>query len=143
MAAELALVDTNVLIAAVHSPREHHDAALALLAGSRELAVSGQVIREFLVTATRPAEVNGLGLPSEAAANNANTFVERMTLLPEDARVTARLLQLIVGGFAAGVQIHDANLVATALTHGISRLITSNVRHFARFADLVEIVPLR
>jgi predicted nucleic acid-binding protein len=41
-----------------------------------------------------------------------------------------------------GKQIHDANIVATMLAHGIPRLLTHNVGDFRRFSTLIEILPL-
>ena len=41
---------------------------------------------------------------------------------------------------ARGKQVHDANLVATMLAHGIRRLLTFNLADFQRFAGLVELV---
>jgi hypothetical protein len=40
----------------------------------------------------------------------------------------------------SGKQIHDANVVATALTHRVSRICASNVDDFERFTPFVEIV---
>jgi predicted nucleic acid-binding protein len=37
--------------------------------------------------------------------------------------------------------VHDANLVATMLAHGITRLLTFNAADFRRFGSLVELVP--
>lgn len=142
MAAEATLLDTNVLIARSHPKRRGHEAARGLLAAEGDLATTPQVIREFLVVATRPFEANGLGLTVDQAVHSAEAFLERLRLLPEDARVAWRLRQLVREGRCQGVTIHDANVVASALVHGVQRIVTDNARHFERFADLVEIVPL-
>ena len=42
----------------------------------------------------------------------------------------------------SGKQIHDANLVATALASGIARLVTANVEDFRCFTPEMEIVDL-
>jgi hypothetical protein len=44
---------------------------------------------------------------------------------------------------AAAGRVHDANVVATALAHGVERILTANTDDFMRFSDFVEIVPLR
>jgi predicted nucleic acid-binding protein len=137
-----AILDTNVLVAATAPVRPGHEAAWRLLDGSDRLAVTPQVVREFLVVATRPREVNGLGLPAEIAVANVETYLERLALPPEDARVVTRLRSLVVAGRARGVAIHEANIVASAMVHGATRIVTDNVRHFERFADLVTIEPL-
>jgi len=39
-----------------------------------------------------------------------------------------------------GKQIHDANLVAVAIRHGIARLLTLNARDFRRYSEFVDII---
>ena len=59
-------LDTNILLAACDEGRRKSAACKELLesglSGEQSLFASGQVLREFLVVATRPVEVNGLGL---------------------------------------------------------------------------------
>lgn len=38
--------------------------------------------------------------------------------------------------------MHDANVVACALAHGATSIVTDNTRHFTRFADLIAIEVL-
>jgi predicted nucleic acid-binding protein len=40
----------------------------------------------------------------------------------------------------AGRQVHDANIVATMLAHGETRLLTMNRSDFRRFEPRIEIV---
>jgi predicted nucleic acid-binding protein len=40
----------------------------------------------------------------------------------------------------AGKQVHDANIVATMLVHGETRLLTFNEADFRRFGSLIEVV---
>jgi predicted nucleic acid-binding protein len=42
----------------------------------------------------------------------------------------------------AGRQVHDANIVATMLANGITRLLTFNVADFRRFAALISVETL-
>jgi predicted nucleic acid-binding protein len=53
--------------------------------------------------------------------------------------VLERLLQLLAAYPGAGKQVHDANLVAAMLVHGVGRLLTFNATDFQRFAGAVEI----
>ena len=59
-AGEILFVDTNVLLTATDELRPHHQAAQRLIAesGARgvHLAVSGQILREYLVDATPRGE---------------------------------------------------------------------------------------
>ena len=45
-------------------------------------------------------------------------------------------------GRSGGKQVHDANIVATMRVHSVPRLLTHNVRDFARFGAVIEVVPL-
>ena len=41
-----------------------------------------------------------------------------------------------------GKQVHDANIVATMLAHGIDMLLTLNVDDFKRFEDKITLISL-
>ncbi len=82
-------VDTNVLLTATDDSRELHSEATQLLAVSSQdlrLAASGQVVREYLVVATRPIENNGLGLDVQDAEANVNEFCAAWNCLTRPKR---------------------------------------------------------
>lgn len=54
-----------------------------------------------------------------------------------------RLLQLLDAVECSGKQVHDANVVATTLVHGIGTVVTSNTEDFRRFGDHVTVVDLQ
>jgi predicted nucleic acid-binding protein len=135
-------VDTNILLAATASARPEHLAARRLLDegfAMRSLFASGQVIREYLAVATRPAGANGLGLTSSAGLRNARELAARLHLLSEDERVHQALLDLLERVPCLGKQVHDANIAATLIAHGIRTLVTFNAGDFRRFAGSFEI----
>ena len=140
------MLDTNVLLAATDQGRAGHRDALTVLndwaAGHTDLCTSGQILREYLTVATRPAEKNGLGLNLPDALGNVRAIRERTTLLTEDSKVTDRLLGLLADVDCRGKQVHDANLVATMLVHGISTIVTVNMEDFTRFERHVSLVWL-
>jgi len=140
------LIDTNVLLSATAPLRPLHGAAMAVLndwpnQGSI-LATTSQVLREYLVVATRPVEVNGLGLAAADALVNVVAFRGRMRLLADGEPVWDQLRALVETYGCLGKQIHDANVVATALTSGVGRLVTANVSDFTRFAPKIEVIDL-
>lgn len=140
------LLDTNVLLEATASARDLHRAALRVFnewpnRGIR-LCVSGQVLREYLVVATRGTEHNGLGLTVADALANVQSFAERCRFLAETHEVAERLRDLIRTVDCSGKRIHDANLVATCLAHGVPGLVTANVADLERFGDSIELTPL-
>ncbi|MFT4296606.1 MAG: PIN domain-containing protein [Micropruina sp.] len=141
--AALVLVDTNVLLAATDRARAAHPAALRFLnEDGRRLALTPQIVREYLAVATRSVEANGLGLSSADALSNLTQFIDDLQILAEDAATTARLMELIGRGLASGKQVHDANLVAVAIAHNADVIVTDNTRHFARFSDLIAVESL-
>lgn len=139
----LVVVDTNVLLAATDTSRAAHAAAAEFFnEDPRRLAISPQIVREYLAVATRAVEVNGLGMTLDDAATNVEQFLDDMQLLSEDGGTTRRLVELVTHGFAAGKQVHDANVVAVALAHRAGAIVTGDTRHFLRFADLIAIESL-
>lgn len=140
------VVDTNVLLSATAPSRPLHRAAMAVLNDwpnqGMILATSTQVLREYLVVATRPADVNGLGLGVEDALDNIAAFRGRMRLLVESEPSWDRLRTLVTAHGCQGKQIHDANVVATALTAGVVRLVTANAGDFARFEAEIDVIDL-
>lgn len=137
------VVDTNVLLAATDRSRPRHHAAVAFLANDeRDLAITPQIVREYLVVATRPVAVNGLGMSGSQAVANMEAFLTVLDLLAEGPNASAHLVELIGRGLAAGKQVHDANVVAVALAHDVAVIVTDNARHFARFSDMVRVESL-
>ena len=140
------LLDTNVLLAATDEGRaEHHDALTIFnewAAGGTTLCTSGQILREYLAVATRPAENNGLGLRPADAVSNVRAIRERTAFLVEDATVADRLQGLLTDVECGGKQVHDANVIATMLAHGVGTVVTMNVEDFARFERYVSLVTL-
>jgi hypothetical protein len=53
---------------------------------------------------------------------------------------TACLLNLIRSVPVAGKQVHDANIVATMLAHGVTRLLTFNGADFRRFEPRIVVL---
>lgn len=146
MTAETVFLDTNFLLAATTPTREYHRVALGVFdtlpSRGLSLCFSGQVIREYLVVATREAEINGLGLTLDEALGNVRAFRERARFLPENEAVARRFEALLTAVPTAGRAIYDAHLVATALAHEVPTLLTLNVRDFRRFGAYIELRTL-
>ena len=56
--------------------------------------------------------------------------------------VTKRLLSLLAAVSVGGVQVHDANIVATMHVYGIRQLLTHNVDDFTCFSAFITVEPL-
>ncbi|MFC5381813.1 type II toxin-antitoxin system VapC family toxin [Aquipuribacter nitratireducens] len=142
--AERVFVDTNVLLAATDEARPDHAAADAVLrrwpADGVSLYVSGQVLREYVVVATRPIAVNGLGLDPSDVVANVRALRSALRMLEETTAVADSLLRLVEERGCRGKQVHDANLVAVMQAHGLDVLVTRNVADFRRFLPHVTAV---
>ena len=145
-AVDRVVLDTNVLLAASDEARADHAHATASLnlwpAAGIALYTSGQILREYLAVATRPVSGNGLGMSQSAAVANVRTLQGRLRLLAEDGKVADQLLEVLDEVQCTGKQVHDANVVATMLVHGIDAIATSNIEDFARFQSRVRVIAL-
>ena len=141
----LLFVDTNVLVYATDPRSPLHTLATATLQHMGEqgllLVVSPQVLREYLAVANRLPSA-GCGTPLNDVLDNIDSFRASFRVVADDPAVLDRLVTLIRQIPTAGRRVHDANIVATMLTHGVRRLLTHNTGDFERYAQLITIVPL-
>jgi predicted nucleic acid-binding protein len=144
--ADRVVLDTNVLLTATDAGRAEYAKAREALdewpARGTTLYTSGQILREYLSVATRPEERNGLGLSQQDSVANARALCGRLRLLDENEKVNARLLALLDDIGCGGKQVHDANIVATMLVHGVDTIVTGNVEDFTRFERLITVRKL-
>jgi predicted nucleic acid-binding protein len=133
-------LDANVLLAATDGSRGQHETARALIGAGRargvHAALSGQIVREYLVLATRPTGANGLGLSPEEAHRNVEQFARRLASCEETEAVSLSLRGLVRMHGLHGTSVHDANVVATMRSHGIDTLLTQNTEDFRRYAEI-------
>jgi predicted nucleic acid-binding protein len=147
-AGEPLFLDTNILVTATDESRRNHRIARKLIERGRAVglhgALSGQIIREYLVVATRPVAANGLGMSPGDALRNVEQFAGRLAFCDETEATSVRLRGLVRIHGLAGKSTHDANVVATMACHGIARLVTENPEDFSRFPEvrLVGLVDL-
>ncbi len=137
---EAVLVDTNVLLEATDEARDHHRSARDLLEQHPDLRIAAQIIREYLVVATRPAKANGLGIAPGAALENVRELRRTLRLLPEERAILPTFLRLLERVECRGKRVHDAHVVATAMVHGLSAIVSLNGEDLAPFAAYVTVV---
>jgi predicted nucleic acid-binding protein len=139
------LPDTNILLRSVEPLHPQH--AVAVTAVSRLIAESTPVyftlqnIAEFWNVATRPVANNGLGLSIPTTLGEVEKLEALLTLLPDTPAVYAEWKRIIVQYGVSGVKVHDARLVATMKTHGVSRLLTFDVDDFKRYTGIEVMHP--
>ena len=100
------------------------------------------MLRENLVVATRPRDVNGFGMRPEDACDNIDRFLGRVTMLEETDEVQRTLRSIVRRHAICGKKIHDASIVATALSHRIDTIVTQNPQDFEIFESSTAF-PLR
>jgi predicted nucleic acid-binding protein len=140
-----AFVDTNVLLRSLHPSIALYAEADALVVKARqdgyELWVSRQIIREYIVQATRPG-VFDVPLNAKEVTEKVQAIRSTFRVADETDAVTDQLLELLNDFPSGGKQIHDANIVATMLVYDISTLLTQNVHDMKRFSTKITIIPL-
>ena len=145
MAIATCLVDTNILLRVTRRADPHHnvvDAALAHLAQQRTiLHYTHQNIAELWNAMTRPLARNGLGLAIAEAERTVVAIEAGMTLLPDNEAVYREWRRIVLQYGISGVQVHDARLAAAMHVHGVSYVLTMNVKDFNRFAGLTAVHP--
>ena len=139
-------LDTNILVYASQTQSPFHEAASQAIQGfydaGVELWISRQVLREYLATLTRPQQFIA-PLPIAIVIQDLRYFQNRFQLVEDGPQVTERLLTLMEEIPIGGKQVHDANIVATMLVYGIPQLLTNNTGDFARFSQLITVLPLQ
>jgi predicted nucleic acid-binding protein len=139
-------LDTNILLDATDQARPSHQLALSLfqtLPRRRILLVlATQVIREYLVVATRPEKNNGLGLSIHDAIRNVAAFRQRAAIVPETIQAGELMEKWALQFRSTGKKLHDLQLLATIHQAGIGALLTSNPSDFPKNTG-VKILALR
>lgn len=139
------LLDTNVLLRLAQVASPDHSAAkgavLQLADDGHQLCLVPQVVYEFWVVATRPVEVNGLGMDPETAEKSLEGLARDYILLRDERGIFDRWRSLIRTYDVLGKNAHDARLVAAMLRHGLTHLITFNTADFVRYSGVVAHAP--
>lgn len=138
-------LDTNVLVYAASLRAPLHQRAAEEIRrryeSRQDLWISRQVLREYLATLSRPQTYSN-PKPIRDLVGDVRYFLSRFPVADEGPAVTEKLLELIEQTNTSGKQIHDANIVATMLAHGITELLTNNPGDFGRYSGMIQITAL-
>ncbi len=139
------LVDTNVVLRAAQPSHAMHGVAVAaverLRLANEVLCVVPQVFYEFWVVATRPAELNGLGMTVAEAHADIVMLLSRFRFFRDERSIFERWHQLVAQHQIVGRSAHDVRLVAAMERHSIRQILTFNISDFARFSGITVIDP--
>jgi predicted nucleic acid-binding protein len=139
------LLDTNILTRGAQPGHVMYPAALnsveILTKRGESLLLCSQNLYEFWSVATRPAGENGLGLTVARAHGELQSIQSIFKILPESNAVLQEWQRLVTQYEVKGRRTHDARLVATVITHGISTILTFNYRDFVQFSEIQVLDP--
>ncbi len=142
---ETLFVDTNILIYSTNNLSVWHLPAERMLDSARlqgiSLIISPQIIREYISVFSRGIRVIPK-IKTDGLLKNLDLLRTSFILVDENREVIFHLIELLREIPIIGKQIHDANIVATMMAHGVSRLLTHNTKDFERYAGLITVVPL-
>jgi len=138
-------VDTNVLFHLRVKQSPFHQVAdemlTQLIASGNKIWLYRQVLRKYLSVISRPGKFP-VGIPIASLTKDIQEFESQFEMVEDSSQVTATLLTLLNTIPTLGKQVHDANIVATMLASGITKLLTQNVADFQRYNHLITVIPL-
>lgn len=146
MSAELAVLDTNVLVNSVYDQAEHFAASRALLETAKSedagLCLLPQNVAEFYAAVTNAKRVSEPKPPEIAlAAIDDFLALPGITLLPVPSDIVDRLLALLRRRPVTATKVYDLQLIAAMLGNGVTRVYTFNSQDFEPFEEIDVLVP--
>ena len=134
----------NVWVANIIEDHPFHERARnklnQLVSDGEILHLSRQIVREVVSVCTLGRNLShALSWPE--LRPHLDAVISQTVLLEDHGGSIRKLIDLAAQHAVLGKQIHDTNIVATMLTHGITRLVTFNPDDFKRFAEIEIIVP--
>ena len=140
----VALLDSNVVIAAIVEDHVHHPASARLLTGfdPASFGIAAHSYAEAYVTLTRQGPSGSMGFPPSQALAALSALRAVTTLVGATPSQTVEA----VGRFAArggiGPRLYDTLIGEAAVANGIGCIITWNIRHLAAlFPGLPVMTP--
>ena len=144
MAVASALLDSNVVVAAVAATHQHHAPSAALFAANetRRFAVAAHSYAEALVTLTKRGPGGPFRWPAAEAWLVLQSIVAETTLLGLTPAQTLGAVRSYAEGGGIGPRLYDRLIGEVAVHHAIPRIITWNVAHMqGLFPELVVQTP--
>ncbi len=139
------LIDTNILLRIAQPASQQHlkavQAVEELKRRKTRLVLVPQVVYEYWTVATRPVEVNGLGMNATLIQKSVTLLLEEFTLLKDERGIFNLWHQLVTENEVSGKKTHDVRLVAAMKRHGIEGLLTYNIVDFRRYEPILVIDP--
>jgi predicted nucleic acid-binding protein len=139
------LVDTNILLRSAQPAHplfsQATNAVSRLLRQKQSVFFCAQNIAEFWNVATRPVEVNGLGMSTDEARKEIAAIEASLTLLPDVPEIYAEWKRIVFIHNIQGIKVYDARLAALMMVHSVGNFLTFNAGDFKRFDRINAIHP--
>jgi predicted nucleic acid-binding protein len=140
------LADTNILLRFLlrNDPAYPaiRQAVRTLKSRGEQIVTTSQNMAEFWNVCTRPTTVRGgLSLSVEASEMRLRLLERHFPVLPDSPATFAKWKALVLAHKVIGVNVHDARLVAAMLVHGVTHILTANVKDFVRYSAVTAIAP--
>lgn len=126
------LLDTNVLIYAIDEDSKYFAKAHSLFFGQFDLYTTLKNISEFLSVITRIP--NPLTLRDALKA--VEDFSNHLKILYPNEQTFRLYKELILKYKPVGLQIHDFEIISTAITHNINTIVTFNEKDFVKVREI-------
>lgn len=141
----LVLVDTNIILRGAQPAHPMNsdaiDAQIELRRRGDQPCLIAQNLIEFRSVATRPANVNGLGMSQQDADAEIASLKTIYPILTDVPSILPEWEHLVSTCGAAGKQNHDARIAAAMLAHKISTILTFNKADFVRYPGIIALTP--
>lgn len=138
------LLDTNILFRLKNTADSDNPTAVSvirkILGSGSSIYTCSQNMIEYRVVATRPVEMNGYGLTSiETTTDIADYELNFPILLDTQAQQDIYPIwrKLVESAGTLGKRNHDARILAVAVAHVCTHLLTFNHRDFERYQSVV------
>ena len=139
------LVDTNILLrsAQPNHPLCHQatHAVSKLIRQKDAVFFCSQNIAEFWNVATRPADLNGLGLSHEEVLQEVGSIETLLTLPPDIPAIYAAWKEIVRDHKVRGVKVYDGRLVTTMNVYAVESVLTFNAADFKRYSNITALHP--
>ena len=137
-------IDTNIFVSASFETAPEYRRARKILGkillGTEPVRISNQVIREYIATVTRPQKW-AVPMTVRASLQQAEKMQSVCTMLEDNQEVLNYLMKISREVPVVGLQVHDANIVATMLAYGEKRLLTFD-NGFYRYSQMIDLVNI-
>lgn len=140
------LADTNILLRFLlrNDPAYPaiRQAVRTLKTRGEQIITTPQNMAEFWNVCTRPmTQRGGLGLSVEATEMRLRLLERHFPVLPDNPAVYEKWKALVTTHKVMGANVHDARLVAAMTVHGVTHILTANVRDFRRYPAITVLAP--